>query len=391
MTETSTQLLTQPWIRQAFPVLNEVTYLNTGTYGIMPGPALEEYLAYAGEFERRGVASSHQFARKAEETRIRLAAMLNATPEELSFTRNATDGINLVLAGIDWQPGDEVITTVQEHEAVMHPLLILHQTKGLLIRLVEVSPDAAEMLARLEALRTPRTRLLALSLVTCETGTRLPGAEISAWGREKGILTLLDGAQASGDIPVDLKALGCDFYASNGHKWMSGPKGCGFFFCRAESRDAIHPAHVGAGSLQTADISAMTAALFPDGRRFEFGTRAWPIYAGLGASLDWIERIGWQNVYAHIAGLSLCLKNQILARPWLTLLSPLSFTQSSGLVTFSIRDHSASELRAVLHDQHRIYVRVIPHYNAMRISTALFLQPPDIDRLLEALRTICGF
>ena len=97
--------------------------------------------------------------------------MLNATPEELSFTRNATDGINLVLAGIDWQPGDEVITTVQEHEAVMHPLLILHQTKGLLIRLVEVSPDAAEMLARLEALRTPRTRLLALSLVTCERHT----------------------------------------------------------------------------------------------------------------------------------------------------------------------------------------------------------------------------
>lgn len=385
---TQPRLLTQTWIRDAFPVLRDVSYLNTGTYGIMPEPALEAYSQLASEFERRGVATDHGFARRAEETRTRLAELIHAAREDITFTRNATDGINLVLAGLDWQPGDEVITTDQEHEAMMHPLLILHQKRGLVIRRVPVSPHEDEFLASLEAARSPRTRLVAVSWVTCETGTRLPGQAIAAWARSHGILTLLDGAQASGAMPVDVQALGCDFYASNGHKWMSAPKGCGFFYCHPAQRQTLHPAHVGAGSLEKVDLESQTASLFSTGQRFEFGTRAWTLYAGWACSLDWFDRVGWEAVYAHIAALSDVAKQQIQARDWLHLLSPLPYAQSSGLVTFSIRDHSASDVRAVLHEKYKIYVRVIPHYNAMRISTAHFNQPEDIDRLIWALEQI---
>ncbi len=385
---TTAALLHEAWIREAFPVLNDVVYLNVGTYGIMPQPALEAFQSMQAEFERRGVASDGTFGRKAEETRKRIAALIGAQAEEIAFTRNATDGINLVLAGIDWQPGDEVITTDQEHEAMMHPLLYLHNTRGLGIKLLEVSPDPQVMIERLERAASDRTRLVAMSLVTCETGTRLPAREISAWAAEKNLLTLFDGAQVSGALPLNVVEMSCDFYASNGHKWLSGPKGTGFFYARLDRLPVLSPAHVGAGSLKRADIPAMAAEPFLTGQRFEFGTRAWSLYAGLGASLDWFERIGWQNVYGHIAALSDYLKDCILARPSLRLLSPRSFAQSSGLVSFIVEGQPAQPVSSRLREQSKIYTRVIPHYNALRISTAHFNNTEDIDRLMEALDSI---
>src|SRR5438477_7718808 len=204
MPSTANGLLTDTRVRDAYPVLKDVVYLNVGTYGIMPERALADFQSMQADFERRGVASNHIFGRKAEETRKRIADLVGATPEEIAFTRNATDGINLVLAGIDWQAGDEVITTDEEHEAMNHPLLYLHQRKGLVVKRVQVSPDAAVMTARLEAVYSPKTRLVAMSFVTCETGTRLPGQAVSAWAHAHNLLCLLDGAQVSGAIKIDV-------------------------------------------------------------------------------------------------------------------------------------------------------------------------------------------
>ena len=374
--------------REGFPVLKEVYYLNVGTYGLMPEPALAEFLAIQAEFERRGVASNGAFGRKAEETRKRIAAMIGATADEIAFTRNATDGINLVLAGIDWKPGDEVITTVQEHEAMIHPLLYLHNSKGIVVKRIEVSPESSVMLARLEEALTAKTRLVAMSLVSCETGVRLPAREISQWAAEHGLLSLFDGAQASGAYPVDMSSLGCDFYASNGHKWLSGPKGTGFFYGRMEKLVQLSPAHVGAGSLKNVVIADNVAESFLTGQRFEYGTRAWALQAGLGASLDWFESLGWDKVYAHIAALSGYLKACIQERPYLRLISPLPFEQSSGLVSFIVEGKVAGEVSTVLREKWKVYVRVIPHYNAIRIATAHFNNPQDIDHLMEALQSI---
>jgi selenocysteine lyase/cysteine desulfurase len=354
----------------------------------MPAPALQEFQAIQAEFEARGVASNGTFGQKTEETRKRIAALIGADPEEIAFTRNATDGINLVLAGIDWQPGDEVITTEQEHEAVMHPLMYLHRTRGIQVKMVAISPEPDEMLANLNAAVSAKTRLVVVSLVSCETGTRLPGQSISRWAAQHNILCLLDGAQVSGVMPVNVQSLECDFYASNGHKWLSGPKGSGFFYARRSRLGQLSPAHVGAGSLQRVDIPNLVAEPFLTGQRFEFGTRAWPIYAGLGASLDWFEKIGWARVYQHIAALSAALKEEIACRPFLRLLSPRSFEQSSGLTTFVIEDHQAAEVSKQLRETWKIYVRVIPHYNAMRISTAHFNQPQDVARLMTAIEQI---
>jgi L-cysteine/cystine lyase len=388
MTHTTLNFLQDERVRQAFPVLQDVNYLNVGTYGIMPDPALAEFQEMQAEFERRGVASNHIFGRKAEATRQRIAAMIGAQAKEITFTRNATDGINLVLAGIDWQAGDEVITTNEEHEAMMHPLLYLQRTKGIRARLFPVSPDAQEMLSRLEGALTEKTRLVAMSLATCETGTRLPVQAISRWAAERNLLSLFDGAQASGAFPLDVGEIGCDFYASNGHKWLSGPKGTGFFYCQCERLADLNPAHVGAGSLERVEIASGTAEPFLTGQRFEFGTRAWPVYAGLGSSLDWFESLGWDHVYAHIVALNDYFKQCILQRSFLKLLTPLPFEQSSGLTSFEVVGHVAGEVSRALRERWKTHTRVIPHFNALRISTAHFNNTGDLDKLMAALEEI---
>ncbi|HEY3342673.1 MAG TPA: aminotransferase class V-fold PLP-dependent enzyme, partial [Anaerolineae bacterium] len=128
-------------VRAAFPVLSEVTYLNIGTYGIMPEPAYQTFAALLADIEKKGVASTANVGARSNETRDRIARLLGASSKEIAFTRDATDGINLVLAGLAWQPGDEVITTSEEHEAMNHPLLYLQATKHIVVKRVDVSPD----------------------------------------------------------------------------------------------------------------------------------------------------------------------------------------------------------------------------------------------------------
>jgi selenocysteine lyase/cysteine desulfurase len=375
-------------VRTAFPMLEEVTYLNVGTYGIMPEPALKTFQELQADFERRGVASGHSIGTKANETRERIARLLGASVKEIAFTRDATDGINLVLAGLTWEAGDEVITTAEEHEAMNHPLLYLQATKGIRMRRVEVSPDAEVMLQRIEAVVTPRTRLIGMSHVTCETGTRLPAREICAWAAARGIPTLFDGAQALGAFPINVREIGCDFYTSNGHKWLCGPKGTGVFYGCLDKLVQLSPAHVGAGSLAWVDVNNGIAEPWASGQRFEYGTRAWGLYAGLGASLDWYEGLGWDRVQQHLITLNHYAKQCILERPYLHLMSPQDWEQSSGLVTFKVPGNLCYEIGSQLREKHKIYVRMIPHYNAIRISTAHFNNEADIDKLMSALGTI---
>ena len=374
-------------VRSAFPALQEVTYLNVGTYGIMPEPALASFLECLGEFERFGVASRGGLHHATQQARVDLATLLGCDPSEIAFSGNATDGTNLVLAGLPWQAGDEIITTDQENESIVHPLMYLQRTRGVRVQWIEVSPDPQTMIARCEQIASPRTRLLAFSHVSCETGTRLPAKEMCAWAANRGMLSHVDAAQSLGVFRFSTSELGCDFLTSNGHKWLSGPKGTGVFFARSDRVGQLSPAHVGAGTLERVDTATGTADPWLSCRRFEFGTRAHALYAGLGASLSWLSHLGWANIEQYIAGLSDYLKQRIAERAYLRLLTPNKWEESSGLTTFQVIDHPFGGISAALREQ-RIPVRAIPHYDAIRISTAHFNNRQDIDRLMSALDVI---
>ncbi|MBN1872898.1 MAG: aminotransferase class V-fold PLP-dependent enzyme [Anaerolineae bacterium] len=375
-------------VRSLFPALETGVYLNVGTYGIMPAPALSSFLELVEEYERFGLFSTSGVHQKAEAARVALSQLLGCEATQITFTGNATDGTNLVLAGLTWQAGDEVIVTDEEHEAINHPLLYLQRSKGIRMRRIKVSPEPDVMRQHCADVASERTRLLAFSHVTCETGTRLPAAEMCLWAAERGILTLVDGAQSLGVFKTHIDDIGCDFYTGNGHKWLSGPKGTGIFYTSPARLLELSPAHVGAGSLEHANVDSGQADLWTSGRRFEFGTRATSLYAGLGYSLAWLENLGWDNIEQYIAHLSNYLKTKILARSYLHLLTPQPFAQSSGLTTFVMDAWDAGKLSQELMRRARVRVRVIPHYNAIRISTTYFNNEADVDMLIDTLDAI---
>jgi selenocysteine lyase/cysteine desulfurase len=178
-----------------------------------------------------------------------------------------------------------------------------------------------------------------------------------------------------------------DFYTSNGHKWLSGPKGSGIFYSRKEKLDSLFMAHVGAGSLKAADLDTDVCEPSDGAARFEFGTRSYTLAVGLNASLDWFEGLGWENVYGHIAELTCYAKKAIQARPHLRLLTPEEPENSSGLVSFTIPGKKAQEVANRLREEH-FTTRVVDHYNCIRIATAHFNTADDVDRFFAAVDAV---
>jgi len=373
-------------IRAQFPAAGEVRYLNTGTYGLMPEKAIAKLVEAVYAVERRGVACTYDYVGAETRLRQKIAELWNSEPSEVAFSRNATDGTNFVLSGLDWEPGDEVISTNEEHPSLLHPLLYLQKTKGIKAVFLPVTASADEMVWRLDKAKTKRTRLVAMSHVPCETGTRLPVKEICDWARENSVLSLIDGAQSFGAMPIDLKDMGCDFFTSNGHKWMCGPKGTGVMYARLDRMQQLKPAHVGAESLAKANPTTGEAEPQPSGMRFEFGSRAYPLLVGLEASLEWLEELGFDQIFTHIKRLSDFAKAKLAEIDGCQMLTPLPFEQSSGLVSFRFVGHDSLELANRLREKHRIHTRMVQGNTAMRIATAHYVGADDIDCLAECVR-----
>lgn len=372
-------------IRSAFPVLEKVCYLNTGTYGPMPAPALRVLLHATECLERDGVASDYPFASQEDAVRKGLASLIGAQPQEIALTRNATDGVNLVLSGLEWRAGDEVITTDQEHEAVWHPLLYMQARAG--VRVLRVSPaaDPDEMLGHLAAHVSSRTRLLAFSHVSCETGIRLPARQMCGWAREHGVLSLVDAAQSLGAVPVHVSDLQCDYLTGNGHKWLHGPKGTGFLYARQALMTALTPRHVGAGSLEHADFASSQAVPWDSGRRFEYGTRAYALMAGWRASLDWLGGLSYSAVGGHVLSMAGTMRAELERLQPVRVLTPREPVARSGLVSFYVSGFDAGALQARLWEDDRIVTRHVPQQNALRVSAAHFTSVEDVERLCRSI------
>ena len=310
MTQESTTSPDLSALRAEFPLLERLAYFQTGTFGLMAECVLCQVLDLVALFERRSFEVYREVQAKVEDARRHLAARIGAAPAEVALTRNATDGANLVAAGIAWQPDDEIIISDQEHPAMSYPWRWAAQRTGAVLRVFHVEHDPEASLANVEALITPCTRLIGTTWVTSPYGVRLPAREICALARERGILSLVDGAQAFGVFQVDVRAVGCDFFTSNGHKWLGGPKGTGFFWARPDRLAQLQPAHVGAGCAERFGLAEGLA--FPaSGRRFEFGTNAHALHAGLAPALEWFDKLGWDWIEARTARLSTYLKAEL--------------------------------------------------------------------------------
>lgn len=380
-------------IREAIPATQNKVYFNTGSVGpisaitsdrIRQGDTLE---LQEGRATMAGFMATLQTK---TDLRQAFADLVKASVEEIALTHHTTDGMNIVAHGLSWQSGDEIITTNLEHPGGLLPLYVLRQRFGVIVKVIDlpahISP--AEVVTRLEAAITPRTRLLAMSHVAWNTGMRMPMAEITAMARQHHVLTLFDGAQAVGAIPLDLPASGVDFYAMSGQKWLGGPEGTGALFVRRENLNLLAPTFVGYVSMDPIGRHDWTGYFLPqpDARRFEVGTVYRPAIGAMLANLTWLrEQVGWEWIHARIAALHDYSRAALAATPGVTVISPPG--PQAGLVVFNLDGYDPARVMLKLDDED-IILRFISEPYALRISTGFYNSEADVDRLIAALRAI---
>ena len=370
--------------REAFPALaqNDYVYLNSGSSGPSPYAVIEAMRAAddlcSGPAYLEGIGLFARQAEVAASAREAAARLIGAAPEDLALTQNTTHGMNLGVASIGWQGGDEVVSITTEHPGCLAPLHNVAKRYGVRVNLIP-PPVTAE---KVEAAMSPRTRLVALSHADWTSGEVLPLEEICALARERDVLTLVDGAQSVGNVPVDVPATGADMYAFTGHKWVLGPEGIGAFYVRPGCE--VYSTNVGFISLP--DPSDFDAGgdyeLRPDARRFEASTMSPVLAAGFAAAAETVyERgeVGFEEI-RHRADL---LMQRLSKIPRVTLRSPRP--AGSGLVSFEVEGVAAKEAAERLLEK-KFVLRYLPEPNSyVRASTHLFNTEEEIEALAKAV------
>jgi isopenicillin-N epimerase len=352
-------------MRDLFLLDPSVTYLNHGSFGACPRPVFERYQAWQLELEREPVDFIvNRLPGLLADARAELGAHVGASPDDLTFVQNATTGVNMAARALDLKPGDEILTTNLEYGAC--DLTWQHVCERAGARYVRAEIDLNDVAGSLYAQRTERTRAVFVSHVTSETAVLLPVAEIVA--RSDGLVTMVDGAHAVGQMPLDLDALGADFYAGNCHKWLCAPKGSGFLHVRPEHQDRVDGAIVSWGYEEPASFISRTQRQ---------GTRDAAAYLAVPHAIAFLRE--------H----DVCDRCVALAREARAELCTLLGTEPIApeemvLQMASVRlPHADENLSRRLFDDHRIEIPVMQ--DLLRVSIAPYTTREDVERLLDAL------
>jgi isopenicillin-N epimerase len=368
-------------VRDCFRLDPGVIYLNNGSLGPTPLPVLKDLSSIA--LELSGNPSEKMWGplgSRLEDARKKLAALVGAAPDDLALTHNTTEGVGTVALGLGLRPGDEVITTDQEHPGGAGAWQYL-ETLGIVRKIAPIplaSDFPGSFLEKLEGAISPRTRVLALPHVTFGTGHLLPLKEISALARRRSLLLCADGAHPPGMMPVDLASLGCDTYASSSHKWLLAPPGTGLLMVAEGARGRIAPrVFTGTGFTQKS------------ARRYDdFGTRNLSEVLAQGSAADFHRLVGVERAWKRIRFLSARLRKGLLALPRVRLLTPPDFSASGGLTAFTLEGIPHAEAIALLGRKEHFVVRAVPELDAIRISTGLYNTPAEVDLFLGALEEV---
>jgi cysteine desulfurase / selenocysteine lyase len=367
-------------IRADFPALarrvrngNPLVYLDSGATSQKPVQVLDAersfYELHNGAAHRGAHLLSEEGTEIYEGARAKVAAFLGADADEIVFTKNATEAINLVAYAITTsiEPGDEILITEMEHHANLVPWQQLAQRSGATLRWFKVLPDG-----RLDvdaSLITQRTKIVAVTGQSNVTGVIPPVAEIAALAHDAGALVLVDGAQSVPHHPVDVTALDVDFLAFSGHK-MLGPLGLGVLYGKRDRLDALPPFLTGGSMIEVVRMEETT--FLPPPARFEPGVPPAPEAAGLAAAIDYLSALGMDNVAAHEESLTAHALDTLREINGVRVLGPDTTKDRGGAVAFDVEGVHPHDVGQVL-DELGIAVRT-GHHCAWPLHRALGLQ-----------------
>jgi selenocysteine lyase/cysteine desulfurase len=376
-------------IPDEFPLRDGLLYFNTGGLGIPPRDVLQRAADVALE-----VASSGETLREKylEPARQAVARACGADPAEIALTRNATESMNLVARGLDLRRGDEVILTTHEHPGGAMPWVALAREAGVVLRIFAPSFDPARDAEDIWGLANRHTRAVAVSHVLCTTGYVLPVREICAEARRRGVWAVIDGAQATGTLALQLHDLGADAYIASGHKWLLAPTETGFLYVRRERLAEVTPRFVGAYSdaPNGYDLDAGRLSYRDEAAKFEYGTRSAAAVAGLLSALEWRQAIGDDLVRGRATALAGRLHAALSNLPGIEVLTPAASVSQVPIVTFRVTRRPNSQVAEWFQKEMRIRVRRVGEcgLNAVRVSTHLVNRTADVDWLIEGARAL---
>ena len=351
--------------RAQFPVFERVSYLNAGTEGPLPRQAAEAVRARieseldGGRSGKRYMESVIEFAR---DLRAAYARVLGCDPEDVALTGSTTDGVNTVLAGLALGAGDEVVTSDEEHPGLLAPLGRLKRESGVRVKVVPFAEIANEV--------GPDTRLVACSHVSWVSGRVVDTTALAATG----VPVLLDAAQGIGAVPVDVRALGCAFYAGSGQKWLCGPEGSGCLYVRRDVLDEVSVPWPGYGSLADAK-QALDSPPAEHANRFDHGFPPGMRSAWALASLGVLEAAGLEWVHERAATLAAGLADRLAERGL-----EVGPRGRSTLVAWKAEDVDAQVTRLA---EAGFVVRSIPSHGLIRASVGAWSSEEELAALAE--------
>lgn len=375
-----------PLSKENFLLNPDIVFLNHGSFGATPRRVFEKYQWWQRELEFQPVEFlGRRFNDLMREARASLATYVHVEPDDLVFVPNVTTGLNIVARSLALQPGDEILATDHEYGALDRTWRFVCRKTGAVYKPQAIPmpmTTAADFVERFWSGVTARTRVIFLSHLTSPTALILPVQEICRRARDAGILSIIDGAHAVGQIDLNLAELGADVYSSNLHKWLCCPKGSAFLFARREMQHLIEPLVVSWGY----EAEKPGASRFIDEQEWT-GTRDIAAYLTTPEAIRFFEEHAWAHVRAECHRLAQYTREQITALTKLAPLSPDSIDWYSQMFSVPLPPCNAAELKTQLYDNYRIEVPIVVWHNRplIRVSIQAYNTLDDVERLVRAL------
>ena len=367
-------------LRDEFPVTRNFNFQNHAAVAPLctrAADAVRHYLKHAEENSYLGGG----FYKHAERVRGQIAQLIGAKADEVTFTKNTSEGVSLVANGLTWQSGDNVVTSNVEFPANLYPWQALRE-RGVHVRTV-LEEDGRIPLERIIETIDNRTRVVAISSVQFASGFRTDLATLGEYCQSKGVLLCVDAIQSLGAFPIDVKAMNIDFLAADGHKWLCAAEGAGLFYVRKELQGHLRPTSIGWMSMKDPfDFNRYQFEFAESARRYDAGSYNLAGIYSLGGAIELIQSIGIEKISQRLLQLTDRLTEGLREKGY-RVVSSRTPTEASGIVAFFSDVHDHDQIQRHLQAEHRIVIAV--RSGRLRSSPHIYNSEREIDQLVEAL------
>jgi len=370
-------------VKSNFMLRKGLIMMNAANLCPSPYPVQQFVFKYTRDVDAdASFANRGKFGKMKEDARTALAEYVGADPDEIAITRNTSEGNNIVIGGLTFKSGDEVVIWDENHPTANVAWDVRAERYGFSVKRIKTPEPPLDDTKLIKAFTdglTAKTKVMAFSHVSNVSGIALPAKELCRIARERGILTLVDGAQTFGAHAVNLHDIGCDFYTGSSHKWFVGPKEVGILFVRKEKIEELWPLMVGVGWNENAQKSA---------RKFETqGQRDDARVTAMGKTVEFHNIIGRERVEARVRALAAAIKDGVNKRINGTkIVTPLEPELSGGVVIFTVPGMDRSKAMNTLYQEHNVGCAVMG--GGIRLSPHIYNTMEEVDRVVNAAKSL---